>query len=285
MTEVAQFLLNGVMAGSLIMLPAIGFSLIYGVLRFPNFSVASVATVGGFTAYVAINLMGWPMPAAIVFSFLVAGAVGLATDLIFLRPLRKTGIVAAAIGSLALNIFIENVVRFSFGNDLRALDTPIMRDIAWLGVRIGPQQIANVAWALATAAMLFLLLKYSILGKQMRAVADNPGLATIHRINPLMIGGVTTFIAMGMAGIGGALLALDTTVDPMLGFRVLLPLFAATVVGGIGSTIGAVVGSGVIGITEEFAAVAWSPAYRTAVGFIAIVVTLLIRPEGLFGRK
>src|SRR5262245_11776612 len=100
MTEVAQFVLNGLMAGSLIMLPAIGFSLIYGVLRFPNFSVASIATVGGFVAYTAINLAGWPMPAAVVLSFLAAGAVGLATDLVFLRPLRRTGIVAAAIGSL-----------------------------------------------------------------------------------------------------------------------------------------------------------------------------------------
>ena len=92
-------------------------------------------------------------------------------------------------------------------------------------------------------------------------------------------------VAMGAAGVGGILLALDTTVDPLIGFRVLLPVFAAVIIGGIGSMYGTVVGAGIIGIAEEVANVIWSPAYRTAVGFIAIVIALMIRPEGLLGRK
>src|SRR5215469_9172023 len=104
--EFAQLVINGLMAGSLLMLPAIGFSLIYGVLRFPNFSVASLATVGGFVAYGIINLLHWPMPVALALAFIVTGIVGVATDFVFLRPLRKGGMIAAAIGSLALNIFL-----------------------------------------------------------------------------------------------------------------------------------------------------------------------------------
>jgi branched-subunit amino acid ABC-type transport system permease component len=283
--EFAQLVINGLMAGSLLMLPAIGFSLIYGVLRFPNFSVASLATVGGFVGYGVINVLHWPMPVALTLAFVVTGAVGVATDFIFLGPLRKGGMIAAAIGSLALNIFLENVVRFWFGNDLRALETPIVRDIVFRGLHVGPQQIANLCWAAGTALGVFGMLKYSHIGKQMRAIADNPELARIHRMDPLVVGNIATFVGMGMVGVGGSLLALDTSVDPLLGFRVLLPLFAATVVGGIGSAAGALIGAGVIGIAEEIAAVAWAPAYRTGVGFIAIVVMLLIRPQGLLQRK
>jgi|SRR5579872_555825 len=285
MSEAAQLAVNGLMSGSLLMLPAIGFSLIYGVLRFPNFAVASIATIGGFSAYVANVFFHWPLPVSIAFAFLIAGSIGVGSDFLLLRPLRKAGIVAAAIGSLALNIFLENVVRFSFGNDLRGLNVPIMRDVVVLGLHVGRQQVFNVAWAATAAIILFLLLKNSRIGKQMRAVADNPMLARIQRIDALQVGNITTFIAMGLAGIGGALLALDTSVDPLLGFRILLPLFAACVIGGIGSFPGAVVGAAIIGIGEEMAAVLWSPAYRTGVGFIAIVITLMIRPSGIFSRQ
>jgi branched-subunit amino acid ABC-type transport system permease component len=285
MAEAAQLAVNGLMAGGLLMLPAIGFSLIYGVLRFPNFAVASIATIGGFSAYVANVLLHWPLPAAIAFAFLVAGLIGVGSDYLLLRPLRKAGIVAAAIGSLALNIFLENVVRFSFGNDLRGLNVPIMRDVIVFGLHVGRQQAFNIAWAATAAIVLFLLLRYSRIGKQMRAVADNPVLARIHRIDALLVGNVTTFIAMGLAGIGGSLLALDTSVDPLLGFRILLPLFAACVLGGIGSFPGALLGAAIIGIGEEMAAALWSPAYRTGVGFIAIVITLMIRPSGIFSRQ
>jgi branched-chain amino acid transport system permease protein len=280
-----QLAINGLMAGSLLMLPAIGFSLIYGVLRFPNFSVASLTTVGGFVGYGVINGLGWPMPVALALAFVITGTVGVGSDFVFLRPLRQHGIVAAAIASLALNILLENVLRFGFGNDLRALATPIVRDLVFGGLHVGPQQVANVVWAAAAALALFALLKFSHVGKQMRAVADNPELARIHRIDPLAIGNLATFAAMGLAGAGGTLLALDTSVDPLLGFRILLPLFAAAVVGGIGSAAGAVIGAGVIGIAEEAAAIAWAPAYRTGVGFIAIVVMLLVRPQGLVQRR
>jgi branched-subunit amino acid ABC-type transport system permease component len=285
MGELAQLSINGLMAGSLLMLPAIGFSLIYGVLRFPNFAVASIASVGGFAAYVSINLLHWPFAAALAIAFASAGVVGVLSDFIFLRPLRKEGIVAAAIGSLALNILLENALRFSFGNDVRSLQMPITRDFVFAGLHIGPQQFFDAAWAIGAAIALFLLLRYSRIGKQMRAVSDNPALARIHRIDALFIGNVTTFAAMGLAGVGGSLLALDTSVDPLLGFRILLPLFAACVLGGIGSSAGAVLGAAIIGIGEELAAALWSPAYRTGVGFIAIVIILLVRPTGLLSRQ
>ena len=119
----------------------------------------------------------------------------------------------------------------------------------------------------------------------MRAVADNPMLAGIKGINAEMVGRLVNFVGMGLAGIGGMLLGLDTSIDPLTGFRVILSVFAAAVVGGLGSIPGAVVGALTIGVAEELSLLSLAPAYRTAVGFAAILVVLTLRPRGLLGER
>src|SRR6185312_13277978 len=164
---------------------------------------------------------------------------------------------------IALTIALENVVRFIFGNELRGYDLPIRRDWRFEGIRIGPQQVENLAIA----------------------VADNPMLANIKGINADMVARIVSFVGMGLAGLGGMLIGLDTTIDPLTGFRAMLSIFAAAVVGGLGSIPGAVVGALTVGIGEELSLLFLSPNYRSSVGFFTILLVLILRPRGILGQR
>lgn len=283
--DLVQVLLNGVMAGSVLMLPAIGFNCIFAVLRYPNFAVAGYATVGAFAGWIANTQWGLPAGVALLGAFLAAGAVGLLAEETALKPLRPAGALTVAIASVALTLLLENIVRFFFGNDLKGYDLPILRDWRFDGIRVNPQQLTNTLYALAAASGLFALLAFTRLGRAMRAVADNPQLADIKGVDPDRIARVAVFIGAGLAGFGGMLIGIDTSIDPLTGFRVILSVFAAAVVGGLGSIPGAALGAMVVGVGEEMASVVLEPAYRTVTAFLAILLVLTIRPEGLLGRR
>src|SRR5436190_869854 len=181
--QVAQLVLNGLMAGSVLALPAIGLTLIFAVLRFTNFALASLMTIGAYAGLVANVSFGMPVYVALLAAFVVAGLVGWLCDEFVLKPFRASGFITTAIGSIALTIALENVVRFIFGNELRGYDLPLRRDWRFEGIRIGPQQVENLAIAVAVMAAVFLFLAFTRTGKAMRAVADNPMLANIKGIN------------------------------------------------------------------------------------------------------
>jgi branched-subunit amino acid ABC-type transport system permease component len=285
LVDVTQLVLNGVMAGAILAAPAIGLTAIYAVLRFPNFAVASHATIGAFAGYCANVWLGLALLPAAVIAFIVAGAVGLASDTLVLRPLRPAGLITTTVASVALTIALENVVRLGFGNALRNFDLPITRDWRFSGLRVGPQQLEDLAISVVVVAALFALLTFTRLGKAMRAVADNPTLAAIKGIDTDRIAAMVNFVAMGLAGLGGMLLGLDTSIDPLTGFRAILAIFAAAVVGGLGSIPGAVVGALTVGVAEELSQLALPPDYRTVVGFLAILLVLSFRPRGILGAR
>lgn len=283
--EVAQLVVNGIMAGTILAVPAIGLTAIYAVLRFPNFALASHATIGAFAGYVANTKLGLPLLPSVLVAFVVAGLVGVVTDETVLKRFRPAGYVTTAIASIALTIALENIVRFAFGNELRGYDLPIQRDLRVGGIRVGPQQLTNLAIAGAAMAALFGFLAFTRTGKAMRAVADNPMLAAIKGIDADTIGRIVNFVGMGLAGLGGMLIGLDTTIDPLTGFRSILSVFAAAVVGGLGSIPGALVGALTVGIGEELCLLFLSPDYRSAVGFVAILLVLTLRPRGILGQR
>lgn len=283
--DLAQTLINGLLSGAQLAVPAMGFTTIYAVLRFPSFAVAGHMTVGAYAGFVANVTMGWPAGVALLAAFLVAGAVGVGTDALVLRRMRPSGPLAVAIGSAALSIVMENVVRFGFGNDPRGYDLPVLRDWRLGALRLGPVQLEAAAAAGGAMAALFTFLAFTRTGKMMRAVADNPALAGLKGIDAETVARLANFIGMGLAGFGGMLVALDTAIDPLTGFRVILSVFAAAVVGGLGSIPGAVAGAFIVGVGEEAAVLILDPAYRTAVGFVAILLVLSLRPRGLLGER
>src|SRR5215217_738570 len=176
---ILQALVNGVIAGALLAIPALGFSAIFAVLRFPNFAIGALATAGAYFAWVANVNFGFPIVAAAAVAFVSAAMIGTLLEFGALDRLGRGGALMKAIGSLAMAMVLENLVRFWFGNDLRAFDLPLARDFVVGPIRIGPQQINNFIFAIAIMLAVWAFLSFSSLGRSMRAVADNPDLARL----------------------------------------------------------------------------------------------------------
>ena len=283
--EVAQALVNGLLSGALIAVPAIGFTTIFAVLRFPDLAVAAYATIGAFAGWWVNAQLGWGVVPVLLAAFAVAGAVGVAGESVALAPLRRSGPLTVAIGSIALNLVLENLVRFIFGSDLRGFDLPLEQDVTVGPVRIGPQQVENLGLAAVVLALVFAFLRFSRFGRAMRAAADNADLARLKGIDPGRVAGIAVLLGAGLSGVGGVLLGFDTSIDPLTGYRVVLSVFAAAVLGGLGSVGGAVVGALLLGVAEELALLAVPATYRSAIGFAAILLMLTFRPRGLLGER
>jgi branched-chain amino acid transport system permease protein len=283
--DIAQALLNGIMAGTLIAVPAVGFTAIFAVLRYPSFAVAAYITVGAFAGWYVNVTLGLGLVPCLIVAAILAAVVGVVAEEGTLAPLRPAGALTAAIGSIALNLVLENIIRFGFGNDLKGFDFPLHPDMRFGDLRVGAQQIQNLVIALVLMAMVFAFLQYTRFGRAMRAVADNPNLARLKGINPRLIACVAVAFGAGLAGIGGVLLGADASIDPLTGYRILLSVFAAAVLGGLGSISGAVVGALAIGMAEELSLLVVPATYRGAVGFFAILVILTFRPRGLLGER
>nr|WP_255720332.1 branched-chain amino acid ABC transporter permease [Acuticoccus kalidii] len=285
MSAILQALLNGLMTGALIAIPAIGFSAIFAVLRYPSFAIAGYITIGAFAGWTLNVSFGLSMEVALVGAALVAALAAVATEQTIISRLRPSGALTAAIGSIAMNLVLENIVRFFYGNDLRGYDVPLVPDVRFWGLRVGMQQIETLIISIIVMAGVFLFLTRTRFGRAMRAVADNADLARLKGIDPRKVSFVAVALGGALAGLGGVLLGADTSIDPLTGFRILLTVFAAAVLGGLGSIPGAVVGALSIGIAEELSLLVLPATYRGAVGFVAILVILTFRPRGLLGER
>ena len=273
-SDLVQHLVNGLVMGAVVALPALGLTLIFSVLGFINFSIAAQMTVGAYGGWLVNTHLHWPLVPVLVAAFALAGLVGVVGDRLALVPMRRkisahTPLMVAIV-SIALNLALENALRFGFGSDLNSFEMPIARDVQFAGIRVGPQQVLAAFFTVTRV------------GKAMRAVADNADLARLKGIDPTRLSNLATFIGMGLAGIGGALLAIDTSVDPSTGSRLLLIIFSASVLGGLTSLTGAVLGALLIGMVSEVSLLVISPVYQSATAFAAILLVLLIRPSGLF---
>jgi len=280
-----QALVNGLMAGTVLAVPAIGFTAIFAIRGYPNFMIGAMATIGAYAGWMANSSAGFSLWAAVAVAFVAAALIGLVTEKVAVRPLEASGALTMAIASLAMSIVLENAIRFFFSNNLRGFDTPLERDVVMMGIRFGPQQLRNLLIALGIMVAIWAILKFTRFGRAMRASADNPDLARLKGVEPVRIADITIAMAMGLCGLGGALLAIDSSVDPMVGTRLLLSIFAAAVLGGLGSIPGAVVGALSIGIIEEMTVAYLAPAYRLAISFIVIILVLTFRPQGILGAK
>jgi branched-chain amino acid transport system permease protein len=283
--DLAQLFINGLLSGAVLAMPAIGFTLLFAVLGFPNFGISGHLAVGAFAGW-ALNVYGglsiWLV---IPCGFLAAGLVGVVSDAIVFRRMRDAAPITLAIVSVAVTLFLENALRFGFGNTLRTYKVPLTRDWALGDLRFGTQQMETAAWSMGVMIVLFCLLRYTQLGRAVRATADNKALASVKGIDTQAIARLTVFIGMGLAGASGILLGIDTSIDPLIGFRIMLAVFAAAVVGGLGSVPGAVLGAFVIGVAEEMSQIVLPATYKSAVGFALILLFLTFRPSGLLGER
>ncbi len=281
----AQLLLNGLVTGLLLALPALALTLIFGIMRFANFAVGALITLGAYAGFAANVLLGLPLPLAAVFAALVVGLACVICDELVFEKLRERGSITLLVASMGVSLIIENICRFSFGNAARSFDIAVARPIRWHGIRINHEQMISAGVVVVALIILHLLLTASPLGRAMRAVADNPALAAVRGVERRVVARITWMLTGALIGISGVLAGLDRAIDPLMGWNYQIPIFAAAILGGLGSPMGAVAGALLIGVAEEMSTLVLPPAYRQIVSFSVILLLLLFRTNGLFGAR
>lgn len=281
----AQLFFNGLVTGLLLALPALALTLVFGVLKFANFAVGSMMTLGAYAAWVAnFHFKLSLITSAIIAAIVVALASALTNTLVFER-LRDRGSIVLLVASMGVSLVIENICRFLFGNNAQGFDVPISPAVRWMGIRINNEQIATAVVVIICLVVLDVVLRLTPLGRAMRAVADNAALAAVRGVERRVIATLTWLIVGALMGLAGVLAGIDRAIDPLIGWNYQIPIFAAAILGGLGSPLGAVIGALVIGIAEEMSALVIPTNYRQAVSFTAILLLLLFRANGLLGAK
>jgi branched-subunit amino acid ABC-type transport system permease component len=280
---VAQALLNGLVSGLLIALPAIALSLTYGVLNFPNFAIGAMITVGAYFAYAVNAQLGAPLLLAAPIASVGLAAVAVATQHLVYRPMRTDDHITLLVASMGVAFVLENLMRFFYGSEVRTLDIAVARPVLWMDLRLNREQLIISVVALAAVAALAIILRYTRLGRAMRAVSDNAALAEVRGISRPRTIDWTWALGGALAALAGVLIAMDATVEPLIGSNYLVTVFAAAVVGGIGNPFGAMAGGLIIGLVEELSTLAVPTTYRQGVSFLVLALVLFLRPNGLFG--
>lgn len=279
----AQALLNGLIAGLLIALPAIALSLSYGVLNFANFAIGAMVTLGAYLAYAFNADLGLPLAVAAPIAAAGLAVVAIATQRLVYDRIRDGDHITLLVASMGVAFVIENSVRFVYGADVRTLDVPVARPVIWHGLRLNREQLVIAATVLATLVVVSVVLRSTRFGRSMRAVSDNPALAEARGIDRARTVAGTWALAGALAALAGVLIALDSTVEPLIGTNYLVSIFAAAIVGGIGNPFGAMAGGLLIGMVEELSTLAVPTTYRQGVSFLVLALVLFTRPHGLFG--
>ena len=285
MPPLAQYVFNGLVTGGILALPAVAFSLLWRLLRFPNFAVSTYLTVGAYVALMLNQGLRVPLGLAWLGALVGTGAVALAVDRVAFRPMRERRPFSLAIASIGVAFVLENVVRFIWSNDFRSYDVPVTRALSVVGLRIGRDQLLILGVAVALMALAQALLLGTRLGIAMRATADNPLLAAVKGVPTEKVISVATLGGGALAGGAGVFLGLDASIDPLMGAGLIISVFAAAILGGVGSAPGALFGALIVGIVEEAGTLVVPPTYKTAIGFVIILVVLLVRPTGLAGAR
>jgi len=302
---ILQVLTDGLVVGSIVSLGAIGLTLTFSILRFSNFGHGEMLAWG---AYLALSAVGWfqtfigagpfgPLsfgwPLVLALGVAIVGTVGLAlaVDTVLFRRLRAQGAITLVIASFGAALALRNLLFFLYGgvpqyySDALQMAIPLLPRSVYGGLRITPDQIFVLVLTLATVIAVHLFLSRSTLGRAMRATSLNPQLVRVCGIDPERVLRATWVLGGVLAAVSGVLAGLTVQLRPTLGQDLLLPLFAAAILGGIGSVWGAVIGGLIVGLAES-AAVMWIGAeYRAAASFAVLILILLVRPTGLFPEK
>ena len=283
MLEVIQLTVYGIVLGCILTLGAIGLSLLFGILRFAHFAHGDMMTLGAYLALAVVAGLGLPMVVAFPLAMAGTVAVALGIDRVLYRRLRRTQPVILLISSVGVALMLRSAVQLVWGPRNQVYEPGIKLPLSIADIRIKPDQLTIVAGAAVLVIALHLFLKYTKIGKAMRAMSDNADLARVTGIDTERVVAWTWVIGGSLAAAAGIFLAIDTRLLPTLGWNLLLPVFAAAILGGIGRPYGAIAGGMVIGITAELSTLFLVPAYKPVVPFVLMVAMLVWRPQGLFG--
>lgn len=283
------YLVPGLVLGCIYGLGAVGLSLLFGILRFAHFAHGDLMTFGAYIALALVTGMGLSAYSALPVAIAATILLAIGIDRLFYRPLRNQSPAVLLISGFGIALMVRAVILFIWGPGTEVYQKGIQMPIVWEGWRIQTRHVWIFLITLGLAVTLHLFLSRTRTGKAMRAMSDNADLARISGIPADRVIVWTWAIGAGLAAVAGVLLAIDTQLSPMMGWNVLLGVFAAAILGGIGKPYGAFVGGLVLGLAEELASapIFWgqplvTPDYKVGVAFIVMVLMLIFRPTGLF---
>ncbi|TCM53080.1 amino acid/amide ABC transporter membrane protein 1 (HAAT family) [Rhizobium sp. PP-F2F-G48] len=299
-----QFLMDGLIAGAMIGLGAIGVTLTYSILRFANFGHGELLSWGAYLALAVsggLGLLstsltrpigpfsfGWSLPLAALLAILLTGVLALAVDAVLFGRLRARGsaVIILVMASFGASLALRSLLEFLFTSK-PAYFTKALQIAMPLGggMRATPDQLLSLGVSLLAVLAVHLLMTRTDVGRSMRAVSENPALAGIAGVDVRRVIRVVWMLGAGLACLAGIMTGLLVQVRPYLGHDLLLPLFAAAILGGIGSVPGAMLAGLIVGLSEAAAVQLVGAEWRAAVSFLILVAVLLFRPRGLFGRS
>ena len=282
----SQTILNGILAGCIYALFAMGLTLIYGVLNFVNFAHGELIMWGAYFLFLFMaEPFGLPLYFAILPALVLTGCLGLAMEYSVFRPIRKANRLTLLIAAMGLSVFLRNAAQFCWGAEVRTYGLEVMQGTRFFGLYLTTQQFAIIGVTILCVAGVYLLFFKSRLGKSMRALSDNLNLARISGIDTKRAILAAWVISAVLAGIGGILMALDTNLNPEMGVVNLIKAFAATLIGGVGNLWGALLGGLLIGLAENIGVLFISPGYKDGIAFVIMVLILLARPYVILGER
>jgi neutral amino acid transport system permease protein len=284
----AQATANGLVTGTYFALGAVGLALVFGVLRLVNFAHGDFLTFGAYMALLSNVFFRLPIVVATVIAVASTAILAGVLELVLWRPMRarRAGGLQLLLSAIGLAFVIRNGIQLVAGTEPRGLRVDVTSAVSFLGgIRLGTTELTVMLVGLMVLIFVAVLLSVSRLGREMRALADNLNLAEVAGVDTGRVIIATWLVAGSLSGLAGVLVAAAVGVlSPQFGFQLLLSLFAATILGGIGNAYGALAGGLMLGLTQEWSTLFIDPRWKLAVGFVILILTLVARPNGLLGR-
>lgn len=279
-------MINGLTQGSLYALVALGFVIIFGTLNLVTFAHGEVYMVAAFVGYFALAVYHLPWPLALVGGMLAGAVLGVLTEKLAFRPMRNAGHMPPLLITIGLSIILKDLAMIVWGAENRAVPSIYEQTITVAGVQVSVLQLVILALAGVLVVALHLLLHGTKIGRAMRATAQDPEAAYAMGVNVNRVFSVAFGLASALGGAAGVLVGIYyNTVYASMGGSAGLKGFAACIFGGLTSIPGAILGGLIIGVVENLTVQFVSSGWRDAVAFLVMVAVLIVRPQGLLGKK
>ncbi|NLY31031.1 MAG: branched-chain amino acid ABC transporter permease [Firmicutes bacterium] len=287
MQEVVQQLVNGISLGSIYGLIALGYTMVYGIIRLINFAHGDIYMIGAFVGYFAIRIFHLSFLPALLVAMAVSAVLGMVIERLAYRPLRNSTRIAALITAIGVSFLIQNTALLAWTPDPRSYpDVFPLRTYEIGGVYVDNRQIAILGVAVVLMVVLHYIVNYTQIGRAMRAVSQDADTARLMGIDVDRVISFTFALGSALAAAAGVLVGIYyNRIDPTMGSMPGLKAFVAAVLGGIGVIPGAMLGGLVMGIAEVAVVALTASTWKDAVAFAILIVILLVRPAGLLGRQ
>jgi branched-chain amino acid transport system permease protein len=279
-----SILVYGAVTSAIYAMLAVGFTLIFGVARILNLSHGAFYGLGAYTAYVMTALLHWPLPLAALVAVAFVAAFGAAMERILVRPLRSSPLAVLMI-TLAVALIFEQGMFLLFGSEARNVPAFVTRTCPCDGLDISGQRLLTLAAGMAVLAILYVFIQRTRLGSAILAISQDPEGAQYMGIPANRMYSLVMGLSAAIAALAGVLTAPFLTVQPTMDLLPMVKAFAIVIVGGLGSIPGSILAALLLGYSETVVAYGISPAWTEIVSLVAVLLTLILRPAGLLGKR